>query len=123
MDKEPELGVMARGQVVRVIDGDTVIVNMVIPVRVRMRDCWAPETRGESKAEGLKSKAELAKVLKRGKVVRVHVPTMGADEIADVLTFGRVLGTIWAMIKPGRRRENVSTWMVSRGLATKEKQR
>jgi len=40
-----------------VVDGDTITVELKIPVRVRLLDCWAPETRtkdAEEKKKGIR---------------------------------------------------------------------
>ena len=44
MQKPPE-GFTTKATVVRVIDGDTVDVSITRRLRVRLQDCWAPETR------------------------------------------------------------------------------
>ena len=115
--KAPELGIVARAAVERVIDGDTVDVRLLngLPVRIRLLNCWAPEVRGVEKPAGERSKAFLQNLLPVGKAVRVKVPTGEAVDLGGVLTFGRILGEIWL------GDTNVSTLMVTKGLATEEK--
>lgn len=119
MDTEnaPKPGIVARAKVVRVLDGDTVDVELRVPIRVRLTDCWAPEIRGDERAAGQASKHALAGMLPKGRNIVVHVPTQNARQFGDVLTFGRVLGSIWATFK-GKGKRNVSTEMVKRGFAT-----
>jgi endonuclease YncB( thermonuclease family) len=111
---KPPLGIMARAIVDRVIDGDTVDVLLTIPVRVRLLDCWAPEITGQDKANGLRSKVAMQRLVEPGDKVRVHVPTGEVDAMAGVLTFGRVLGNIY---REGDR-ETLSELMVAAGMAS-----
>lgn len=116
--KAPELGVAARAIVQRVVDGDTVDLVMCWPVRVRLKDVWAPETRGANRNEveaGLASKEALEAMLPVGSHVVLHVQTEQADSLGDVLTFSRVVGSIWN----GDR--DVGKAMVEAGHATRTK--
>ena len=66
METPPE-GFSTRAKVVRVVDGDTVDVIIKRRMRIRLEDCWAPETRTKNldeKLKGLESK-EFAEVLLR----------------------------------------------------------
>jgi endonuclease YncB( thermonuclease family) len=112
------LGVTTRAKIDRVVDGDTVDVHLIIPLRVRLLDCWAPEMHGEDRVAGAIAKAELEKLLPIGSVVHLDVPTQDASALGDVLTFGRVLGDVYIE----GEEESVSEKMVARNLATKEKQ-
>lgn len=111
---QPPLGVTTRAHVTRILDGDTVELELRLPIRVRLLDCWAPELRT---LEGPAAKEALAKLLPVGSKVVLHVPTDKARNLADVLTFGRVLGHIW------RKGKNASAEMVKQGHATKDKQK
>jgi endonuclease YncB( thermonuclease family) len=113
----PSLGLTARAIVDRVIDGDTLDVLITVPVRVRMLDCWAPETRGDEKPQGEASKSLLEQMAPVGSKVLVNIPTTHVDALAGVFTFGRVLGEVW---RPGDD-ESLSVMMVAAGAATKEK--
>jgi len=115
----PSLGLTARAVVDRVIDGDTIDVLITVPVRVRMINCWAPETRGDEKAEGQVSKALLEQMAPVGSQVHVNIPTTHVDALAGVFTFGRVLGEVW---RAGDD-ESLSALMVAAGAATREKSR
>lgn len=115
----PPLGITSRATVDRVIDGDTVDVVIQLKVRVRLLDCWAPETRGESKPQGDRSKAAMERLLPVGSDVVLYVPTDDSSSLADLLTFGRVLGYLW---QDGSK-QHVSEIMVESGHATREKSR
>ena len=112
--EQPPLGITARAYVTRILDGDTVELELRLPVRVRLLDCWAPELRTP---EGPASKEALTKLLPVGSKVVLHVPTTKAKNASDVLTFGRVLGHIW------RKGKNASAEMVQQGFATEKKQK
>lgn len=113
----PPLGLTARAIVTDVHDGDTIKVTLMLPVWVRFKDCWAPETRGEQKERGEMVRDQLLKMLPVGSRVEVHVPTQEADALSDIMTFGRVVGEVW---HPGED-ESLSQQLVRMGLATKEK--
>lgn len=116
----PQPGWTTPAKVGRVIDGDTVEVSVTRKIRVRLLDCWAPESRTRDlaeKARGLESKRRLGELIDRaaGEVI-LQVPTGQDQELAEVFTFGRVLGRLW--LPDGRE---VSATMVAEGLATKKK--
>lgn len=113
----PPLGITARAIVDRIIDGDTVDVYLTIPVRVRLLDCWAPETHGIDRPEGEVSKAALEALIPVGTHVVVNVPTGQVDALSGVFTFGRVLGNVYRVSE----KRSISELMVAQGLATKTK--
>lgn len=116
--QKPPYGITSPATLIRVVDGDTIVVKMRgIEVTVRMLDVWAPELRGDDADAGHAAKAWLVDRLHVGCSIDVHVPTGEGDRFADVLTFGRVLGYVW------RRGEGVSLneQIVQAGLATREK--
>lgn len=114
----PPLGLTSRATVVRVLDGDTIEVEIRKVVRVRLRDCWAAELHG-TPAE--KHRGELAKKycerLALGTQGVLFVPTEGSRNIGDVTTLGRVLGHYW----PDGSDKSLSEIMVQSSYATKEK--
>jgi len=116
----PPLGWTTPARIVRVIDGDTVEVTIQRTLRIRLLDCWAPETRTKNLAEkalGIQAKEHLqALIAKHGPNVRLHVPTESGGELAELLTMGRVLGRLHL---PGVG--DVSDHMVAEGLATEVK--
>ncbi|WP_428303893.1 thermonuclease family protein [Lacipirellula sp.] len=94
---KPSPGVSLRCQVVGVVDGDTLEVEVIRRVRVRLLDCWAPESRTTDAAEkkaGLAAKVELSAAAV-GKRATLFVPTDAASRVGDVFTFDRVLGHVW----------------------------
>ena len=92
----PQPGIVLRGKVTGVYDGDTPTVECTVRMRVRLLDCWCPEIKGTSGMEkelALKAR-ERAKELALGKEVRLEVPEMG-DDLGDSTTMGRLLGRLW----------------------------
>ena len=90
--------------VTRVIDGDTLDVEVRRTLRIRLLDCWAPESRTkdiEEKRRGMEAKAALLKLLAADSHVTVRIPTDGQLAMADVLSMGRFLGDVW--LSDGRR--------------------
>ena len=93
-----------RCKVTRVVDGDTIDVNIDLgfaiwhKVRVRMLGIDTPEKRTRNKAEkilGLASTARLKALLKGNKIEIECSKEKGK--------FGRVLGIVWATDKEGNR--------------------
>ena len=116
----PPLGIAVKARVVRVLDGDTLELEIEGRFKVRLLDCWAPETRTkdlEEKKKGLKAKRSLiATIARTGREVTLLVPSDGDGDISDLFTFGRILGRVW--LADGRE---LSELMVSRGLPTRWK--
>lgn len=97
-DPRPPTGIASDCQITKVIDGDTVEVEVRRTFRVRLLDCWAPETRTRDAAEkvaGLASKDFLLSYLPVGSEAVVHVPAAEGGHIEKALTMGRVLGRVW----------------------------
>lgn len=88
-------------EVVRVVDGDTLDVELRLVVRVRLlagdgRGCWAPESRTTDTAEkqlGLASKANLER-LAAGKPGLVSIP-ITSDRLIDAFTLERLLAQVY----------------------------
>ena len=119
MNQPPE-GFTTKANVSRVIDGDTVDVTITRKIRVRLKDCWAPETRTrdlKEKQRGVASKKYLEKLLRKNKDVVLHIPADKEGDIKDIFSFGRVLGNIFI------DEQDVSSEMVSVGHATRKKYR
>ncbi len=70
-------------------DGDTLTVEIVTVVNVRLRDCWAPELSQVGGPESRDHLKELAKVGSRGVIT---VPL--SDNLSKSWTFGRLLGNV-----------------------------
>ncbi len=116
-----------RGKVLRVIDGDTLEVEIRRTVRVRMLDCWAPESKQdprlpEARRAAEKTKGQAARQnlnsLANGREVIVSVPLSDDGDIARSMTMGRVLGNVWLVDHPEK---SLSVQQVEAGHATKEK--
>jgi endonuclease YncB( thermonuclease family) len=98
----PEPSWTTRAKVLRVIDGDTVEVEVRRVVRVRMLDCWAPESkldprisqadRETEKFAGQASKENLRRLCE-GQNVVVQIPA--GEDVAKSITMGRWLGRVW----------------------------
>lgn len=87
-------------QVVGVVDGDTVDVEMRFVVRVRLladgRECWAPESRTkdlEEKRLGLVAKEHLTRHA-LGRECLVSVP-LHSGRLIDYMTLERLLADVW----------------------------
>jgi endonuclease YncB( thermonuclease family) len=113
--EEPLHGITDECEIVRVLDGDTVEVKITKTAMVRLLDCWAPEVKGESKVEGLKSKEHLELICKPGMKATVFLPYPGKGRIGDVISMGRVLGRLWI------GGVDVSKYQTDTGMAKVEK--
>ena len=119
----PPRGMTVDGEVVRVIDGDTIVVRTAVEYHVRLLDCWAPESRTMDPAEksrGLKSKTRMQQLAATGAAVRVHLPN-GCSDLTEAMTMGRLLGRVWLLRNDLPSDEDLSGIMVREGLATKSK--
>lgn len=121
----PETGLTIDAQVVRVIDGDTVVVETTLQHTVRLLDCWCAETRTrdlDEKKKGLRAKKHIQELLDDcDNKVRLHVP--GHDgQLSKLTTIGRVLGRLWRVRHGGPEHRDISRLMVQAGHATAEKQ-
>jgi endonuclease YncB( thermonuclease family) len=116
MSKPPPIGLTTDAIVTKVIDGDTLEVEISRKVRVRLLDCWAPESRGEDSSLGKAAREHLRQMV-TGHSVVCQFPASPDGEVQDIFTFGRVLGRVWRA-KDG---VNLSEQMVKDGFACKEK--
>lgn len=119
----PPKGITIDGTVVRVIDGDTIVVESRVQYHVRLLDCWAPESRTKDNAEkqrGLTAKSRM-KTLAENKPVRVFLPA--TDDLTEMITMGRMLGRVWILEGDAPTISDLSTIMVSERLATPTKQK
>ena len=106
---KPPLGLSARFTVTEVIDGDTLKGFVVVPLTVRLVDCWAPELRPRKEVNGVTrndrevaleknngyaSKRNLER-LTQNKTGVLNIDWGEARGLANVLSFGRVLGWLW----------------------------
>jgi endonuclease YncB( thermonuclease family) len=123
----PPRGLCQSCDVVQVIDGDTLEVQITPAYRWRIRvlDCWTPESRGPKRTPaGDRAKAHAAKLIAEAKAAGqpfcVFVPFdfHGHDEPINVLrlvTFDRVLGHVYV------GEESFAEKMIAAGHATKNK--
>lgn len=98
------LGITFGGYVTRVLDGDTIEVEVRRTVRVRLLDCWAAETRTsdpKEKSMGHFVKTALRRLLglanpdREDPYVVVEVPIDAQARFGESsLSFGRVLGRV-----------------------------
>lgn len=95
----PKAQVVLPCEVVRVVDGDTVVVAVQFQFPVRLLDCWAPEKHATAfpgeKARGLKA-TEAMKSMAEGKAgfVTIPFPDDPNASLTEVFTLGRVLGNV-----------------------------
>lgn len=113
--EKPLEGWTTKIYVVEVFDGDTITVEIRKRLKIRLLDCWAPETRtkdADEKKRGFAAR-DYMKSLAEGKEGVLFIPT--EDDISKVFTFGRALGYVWI------GDTNLSEEMVKKGHATKTK--
>jgi endonuclease YncB( thermonuclease family) len=95
-EREESMRIVIDGIVVDVVDGDTIDVRITRTVRVRLLDCWCPETRTrdeEEKAKGIKAR-EYVQGIAIGEPVEVDIPIEGDARFGESMSFGRVLGRV-----------------------------
>jgi len=124
LQQPPEPSWTTKAVVTNVVDGDTIDVEIRRTIRVRLIDCWAPEThmddrlpkeqQAAEKKAGLKAKEDL-KALALSKPVILQVPT--SEDLLKSTTMGRVLGRVWLEGDD----ESLSEKQVKSGNATKVK--
>ncbi len=100
----PSPGWTIQARCLRVIDGDTIEVEVRRVIRVRMLDCWAPESkldprisqsdRETEKFAGQASKENLRR-LAEGRDLIVQIPS--GEDVAKSITMGRWLGNVWVV--------------------------
>lgn len=115
----PLPGLTAKAKIIHVVDGDTVDLELRIDARIRLLDCYAPESRTtdpEEKKKGLAAKANM-ELLCQGETGIVHIPFTHAQSLADVLTLDRILGKVWM----DNSDTDLSSQQVSDGYASSTK--
>ena len=116
--KTPPIGYTTHGIVTEVIDGDTLEVEVKKRMRIRLLECWAPESRTTNKEEkrrGIAAKNNLVR-LARGQDVIVHIP--GSDDLREISTLSRALGYVWFVGSD----ESLNELQVAAGHATATKE-
>lgn len=94
--KRPVTGYVTDCRVVRVIDGDTIVVEIKQSFHVRLLQCWAPEARTKDlveKAKGLASKEHLQSLIEQEDQATLFVPL--STDLTAATSVGRVLGHVW----------------------------
>jgi len=117
----PPRGLTLDADVVRVIDGDTLVLSVSHNVHVRLLDCYSPEVRTldlEEKARGLAAKAHMSTLVDERRV-RIHIPSSGS--LGGLLSFDRVLGRVWRLEGEVPEDQSLNSRMVADGFATAEK--
>jgi len=109
VDRAPPPGVALPCRVTHVVDGDTLDVDVTIRIRVRLLDCWAPESNEPGGAESMAHLEQIA----AGKKAVLFVPW--AEHSKDMFSFGRALGRVWV------GKIDLSAAQVEAGHATKTK--
>lgn len=111
-----------QARVVRVIDGDTIVVNIDLGFRIskneehlRLEGIDTPEVRGDEREAGLKSKAFVEEwVRKNGHVIYLRTTQQGK--------YGRWLAYLWESPEMiGDRSKSLNQLLLSEGLATEYK--
>lgn len=88
---KPELQLCVPCAIDKIHDGDTATkARITLDIQIRYLDCWAPEL---DEPGGIEAR-EAAKAVE-GKSGRLVIPLEGKNNLADLLTFGRVLGTFY----------------------------
>ena len=77
-------------KVTTVHDGDTCKAIVAFELTVRYDNCWAPELKDEL---GPKSATRAKEA--EGKPGRLYIDLSNVRNLADMLTFGRVVGEVW----------------------------
>jgi len=117
--QRPVLGTVRNCRIIRAIDGDTIEIEVYHTERIRLLDCWAPETHETSdpteKPRGLASKAHLELVAKPKAEGIVFIPS-GADH-SKTMTLNRYLGHVWL----DGMDVGLSQWQVESGHAKRNK--
>ncbi len=96
-------------------DGDTPTVEVTLRIRVRLKDCWAPEVTGRNKAQGLASRDHALQTFPTGSKAMLTVELEGVDRLDGILSFGRVVGKLTVA------KVDVATSQVRAGHATATK--
>lgn len=116
--KQPAKGYATECKIVRVIDGDTVVVEVKQSFHVRLLQCWAPESRTTNKAEkakGLAAKEHLQTLVEQEDQGVLFIPLSG--DLTEAITLGRVLGYVWQKGSD----KSLSQIQVDGGFATTQK--
>lgn len=133
VQQPPALGITLPATVVRALDGDTIVVRSGFEYRIRLLDCWTPESRQDSRVApeqqerskrlGLAAKARLEALCPPGTPVIISIPVNDEGDLSESMTLNRFLGRVWLpQKKPDLPSGDVSAILVREGHAypTKE---
>lgn len=96
--------------VVAVHDGDTLTVEVIHRLHVRLLDCWAAELKQKGGPEARDNLASIA--LNKSGVL--WIPGDAQSDVGKSFTFGRTLGHLWL----NNQVQSVSEQQVRSGFAT-----
>lgn len=91
------ISITMEGAVVKVIDGDTLDIEVKRTVRIRLLDLWAAETRTTDEHEkrlGTLAKNQLSRTLWEGSDVEFTIPIDALGKFGDSMSFGRILASV-----------------------------
>lgn len=112
--------IQLRCRVEDVVDGDTLTVSIKIPGRVRLLDCWAPESRGAKKSPaGVASKVNMQRLIEEHPTREglLTIPLDGVTRIDQIFTMERLL----ASVQLDGHELDLAATQVSQGFATTDK--
>lgn len=110
---KPPLGLSLPCTIVKVHDGDTAThATITLDIQIRYLNCWAPELNEPGGIEAANSAKQA-----EGKQGRLFIPLDKANNVSDLLTFGRVLGEFF----PDDSEISESERLVQEGLASRNK--
>ena len=119
----PAAGLTFPAACIEVVDGDTLTVRVTFALRLRLDQCWAPESRTTDLAEkqrGLLAKANMVDMA-LGKPVMVHIPgKTGIKTLGELTTLGRVVARAW-VTEPAAPPASLSERQVTAGFAATQK--
>ena len=89
---KPECGWCTKGKVVRVIDGDTLDIEISRVIRIRLLSIDTPEL---NTVEGKEAAAFVKDLLEKQEDITLFIPSQQDLHLTHVLTLNRVLGRIF----------------------------
>ena len=107
---EPRKGVATEAQVVRVIDADTLEVEVKRTVKVRLLGCNVPDKDKDVSARAYRHVMQLLEAVD-GKVTLFVPAGRSSLQLGDIHSFERILGEIWV------DGQNLSKILIDCGLA------
>ena len=106
-----------KGHIERIIDGDTLVVNVDVGFRMvqtmvfRLYGVNTPEIVGENRAKGLEAKNFVIELLPVGKEVEIKTYKDKQEK------YGRYLAEVWFVPEEGEQRGDLATQLIAAGLA------